>query len=289
MVSKKCQKNNKKDPDLNFQSGSKNNQDPSKPATLQQITGLMANLKKDIKSDFDASLEIFKTDQQEIIKQEICKQNKGLERRLEFLEKKERQKNIILRGVPEPSGQDHSEITNIAGIVEYMGIKKLNLEEVIVYARRLGKVPGKRPLKIEFEALRHKRAFVAWREQFSKEGITISNDYTIEERQEYSQNKETVNLLKTKYGITAKLRGKFFIARGERYSRQEILKWIEVEKNNDQELQSSPEEIHDNKRKKMVQAQQTQRKITALFHPSQPKEPERLQNLSSAQQEQIEQ
>lgn len=122
--------------------------DQNNPATLKQLKEVIANLKAELKIDIDKSLESFKASQTKEIKKEICKQNADAMKKLNFQEKKKRSKNVILRGIPELSENQTNEVGNLVLITDGFGIKKLNLEESIIFTKRLGKPNGKRPSKI---------------------------------------------------------------------------------------------------------------------------------------------
>lgn len=183
------------------------------------------------------------------------------------MEKKERAKNLILRGVPEVNNKNVTEKCNFIEVVDKLGIKKLSLEEIIVFVKRLGGEPGKRPLKVEFETFNQKRALVAWRKHFADGGITISNDYSEDERAHYALNKKIAEELKKKYGIIAKIQGKLFEIRNKKYNKEEIQVYMQELEEQVGGSQSSPEMVKNGKRLKLNHAKRDQKKETQHSKP----------------------
>lgn len=169
-----------------------------------------------------------------------------LVKRIEFLERKDRFRNVIYRGVEDSAEANEDEKSNLMKIFERVGFKNIP-DNFIVYAGRLrSKKQGSRPLKVEFNTLHDKMEAGKWREKLLGEGISFSNDYTREEREIYWKNKELQALFKKDLGITAGIAGRMIILFNVPYEYEAALKYYNDSKKGEQS--DSPELNSNNKR-----------------------------------------
>lgn len=122
--------------------------------------------------------------------------------------------------------------------------------------RRLGNEKDKRPLLVEYTFFNIKKQMKVLRQELEKEGITFSNVYFPEERENYRQLKAVQDCLKKNFGKKAKIRRKFIHIYNKEYILVEAKPFLNnllVEEG--KEALSSPEEMVGRKRFKTTQSQ----------------------------------
>lgn len=231
--------------------------------TLEEIDKLLKdNLKKELKTteaNLKKEIKEFKKGIFSEIEQ-LKKENSKLKNRVEKLASR---KVLIMRGIPENEESKKDEIENLSGIFVNMGCDTIDIENAVVYAGRVGKMHGKRLLKIECNTLKDCQRIRSWWEELKQKGISISKDYTFEERQEYAALKEIQNALKRKLAITTKITGNKIEIYQKRYDLEGAQKCAnELLAKEGMEVLSSPEAIVDGKRTKIIQRQKGEDKKT---------------------------
>lgn len=210
-----------------------------------------ANLKKEMERHKE---EILQDTEEKILK--LKKEIEELKKRLERTEAKENRKILIFRGITETKESKRDEIANLAGIFGDLGCDSLDLESMVIYATRLGENKEKRILKVECNTVMDKIKICKWREELRQRKITISRDYSREERMEYGAFKDIQRNLKKKFGLNTKIVGNRIEIYQVKYNLEDAQKYAnDLLTKEGHESLSSPEAIVNGKRVKSKQRQ----------------------------------
>lgn len=212
--------------------------------TGNNLKGELTNVKEEIMGHVNSEVK------------KLREENEAMKRKIEKMDSRENRRNIIFRGIPEEESSKSDEIGNLARIFEGPGCDSINIEEAVVFAIRLGKTQGNRLLKVECNTIKDRIKICGWREELRGIKITISKDYSFEEREAYAAFKNIQDILKRKFAIKSKIVGKKMEIFQAWYNLKEAQDYAnDLLKKEGLETMSSPEMIIKGKRIKTVQKQ----------------------------------
>lgn len=122
--------------------------------TLQSIDKLIKKNLTDTENNPKKEIQSIKKDLRKELKDETEMLRAENEKLRKKVEKQEGRKTLIFRGIPQTDESQKDEIANLANIFENMGCDSLNIEDMVVFARRFGKTEEKRVLKVECNTIR---------------------------------------------------------------------------------------------------------------------------------------
>lgn len=175
------------------------------------ITETSGSIRKDIKD----------------IKEELLERIVTLEVKEQRRARENRKCNIVIHGIPDTDIPNYQLKKNVIEKLQYYF--EQNLSYIIIEARRIGKLVGKRPILARINTEGERNMIFDQAKLIKEEtNIVISGDYDKKQREEYGKLMEVKKYLRNKFQILPKIAGNRIIVNKNSYTYDEVVKKFEI-------------------------------------------------------------
>ncbi|XP_051171924.1 uncharacterized protein LOC127288489 [Leptopilina boulardi] len=196
--------------------------------SISSVVSEISSLKSDNKRLF-SNLEDCKDDYKKlrIENQQLQKRLVQAEQSIQYLQKKDREKNLIMFGVEESENEDL-----LVKVLSVFSSTEINIEKEDIHSiKRLGFNRGTRPLMIQFNALQPKILIFINVVKLRNLNLSVTNDLSKEQRMERKETRVKLFDCKQKLyklGINAQVKNTKLICENQVYSIQSALEYIQL-------------------------------------------------------------